>query len=81
MDMKEVPESSNIKAYGYDPTTGRMTVRFNNGREYEGAVDPKIYEQFELAPSKGTYYAVAIRPVAKMEFVRESIPKPPEDGA
>ena len=46
----------------YDPETQTMTIWFPNGRSYDyDGVPPDVYEGFQAADSKGSYYNARIR--------------------
>lgn len=54
--------SRNLAAMGYDQVTGELQVQFQNGAiySYQG-VPPEVYQGLVNAPSKGQYFAYAIR--------------------
>ena len=54
--------STNLAAMGYDPVSGELQVQFQNGRIYSYQNVPmEIYQGLVNAPSKGTFFAQAIR--------------------
>lgn len=60
MDMKEVENSSNITAYGYE--NGVLVVRFKGGAEYvHDNVPEDVARSFEGAGSKGSFYHAFIK--------------------
>lgn len=62
-DPANIPvESSNIRAVGYEPTTKKLFVRFQNGTLYEYAdVPEQTFNEFNDAHSKGKYFSASIR--------------------
>lgn len=60
------PDSTMIARAEYDPTTETMTVEFKrpgaNVYTY-GSFPAKVWEEFEQAPSKGSFFAKHIRPL------------------
>jgi hypothetical protein len=61
MEMIRV-NSSAMHAVGYDPTTRRMRITFDQGDSYDFCGVPlHIYEGLMRAPSKGVYYNAHIR--------------------
>lgn len=61
MEMIHV-NSSAIRAIGYDPTTSRMNIAFEQGETYSFCKVPAhVFEDFLNARSKGTYYNDHIR--------------------
>lgn len=55
--------SSDIAALGYEPTNGEMQIQFTTGRIYSYQnVPPELYNAFVTAPSKGSFFAAAIKP-------------------
>ena len=66
-DMIEV-ESSNIAAVGYDEEVKKLLVRFKSGHEYAyDDVPESTFEAFLAAPSKGQFFAAAVRGVYAYE--------------
>lgn len=58
------PESSTILGGSYDPTTSTLTVRFVTGKTYDfGSFPLKLWREFYLAASKGSYFGKVIRPM------------------
>lgn len=56
MQMRPV-SSSAIEAVGYDPSIGRMRIRFTGGNEYDFCGVPEsVYRGLISSWSKGTYY-------------------------
>ncbi|WP_353221113.1 KTSC domain-containing protein [Salinisphaera sp. S4-8] len=61
MEMIAV-SSSAIRAVGYDPTTQRMNIRFQQGHTYSFCrVPASVFEGLLAASSKGSYYDRHIR--------------------
>jgi hypothetical protein len=62
-DVKMTPISSSaIEAVGYDPSTGRMRIRFTGGSEYDFCGVPEhVYRDLMSASSSGIYYNDHIR--------------------
>ena len=62
------PESSNISSASYEPDAERLTVRFQRGAgftpcyHYTG-ISLALWHDFFHAPSKGRFFAEAIRPM------------------
>lgn len=55
-------QSSNIKAYGYQPEGQILEVLFTNGSAYQYAGVPgKLFGEFTKAPSLGSFLAKNIR--------------------
>ena len=49
--------SSNLRAVGYNPQTGTLTIQFRNNRIYEYFNVPQhIFDGLLTAPSKGRYH-------------------------
>lgn len=62
--MFDSPESSTIKSGSYNPMSEMMTIHFGTGKTYDYDNFPlKLWKEFERAKSKGTYFALVIRPV------------------
>lgn len=56
MEMISI-QSSAISAIGYDEPSGRMAVRFKQGRTYTYCRVPRsVFQAFLNASSKGEYY-------------------------
>lgn len=54
--------STAIRDFGYDETTGRLTITFVSGRRYVyEAVPPKVFDAFSSAPSRGGFFNHEIR--------------------
>lgn len=69
-DMEYV-DSSNLEAIGYDDATNELHVRFKSKAEtyvYPG-VPRQVFEELQVADSKGAYFSQNIRPVYK-EFYK-----------
>jgi hypothetical protein len=61
-DMKKVA-SSNIDSIGYDKASKTLYVSFLSSGTYQyPGVPEEIFQGFEAAKSKGTYFAKTIRP-------------------
>ncbi len=59
MKLIPVDNSSNIKAYAYDPATKVLRVQFKNGGTYDYAEVPQeTVDAFVEADSKGSYLSV-----------------------
>lgn len=78
--------SSNIAAYGYDVTSGRLYVQFVSGYIYVyETVDPTTYASFDASDSKGRALHKMIIPghtATKIDIERENACKediPKED--
>ena len=55
-------KSSNVKALGFDPANGDMTVEFHSGDTYVyHQVGAEEYEKFLKAPSIGSHFHNHIR--------------------
>jgi hypothetical protein len=55
-------ESSNIKAIGHDPVTGKMRIEFRDGGLYEySEVQQNTFHAFLKARSQGGYFHARIR--------------------
>lgn len=61
--MEMIPvRSSAMRAIGYDTSTRRMRIIFEQGDSYDFcSVPPYVYEGLMRAPSKGSYYNDHIR--------------------
>ena len=58
----ETPDSSAIRAIRYDEERQRLLVRFIDGDEYAYVGVPgEVHRSFVDAPSKGRFFAEAIR--------------------
>lgn len=56
MERKPV-ESSTIKSVGYDREAKALEIEFSSGRLYQYYdVPDEIYNEFTLAPSKGSFF-------------------------
>jgi len=56
-----IVKSSNIIESAYNVDTKKMTVKFNNGMEYEyNEVPHEMYVQFRLAESQGKFFSSKI---------------------
>ena len=54
--------STAIRDFGYDVTTGRLTITFVSGRRYlYDDVPPAVFDAFEQAPSRGGFFNHEIR--------------------
>jgi hypothetical protein len=63
IEMKSVI-SSNISAIGYDEEAKELHVSFNKSGTYiYSNVEPKIFESFISADSKGKFFLANIKPV------------------
>jgi hypothetical protein len=61
MEMISV-RSSAITAVGYDPTTHRMKITFQQGKTYDFCgVPAEVYQGLMSANSPGSYYDQVIR--------------------
>jgi len=61
MEMIQV-RSSAIRAVGYDQSTRRMRITFEQGDSYDfGGVPLHVYDRLMSASSKGAYYNDHIR--------------------
>jgi hypothetical protein len=55
-------ESSNVLSYGYDPERKVLAVWFKSGELFHHhEVPAALWEGFQKAPSKGTFYGRAVR--------------------
>jgi len=63
--------SSNVEGFGYDRGEQVLTVRFPGGTYNYLAVPSKVYEEFLLAESRGSYLAREIK--SKFKFLRVRI--------
>lgn len=62
MDMHDC-SSSLIAAYGYEPKTEQMDIRFHKGGTYRYSnVPQEVFEGFLQADSKGRYFLAEIKP-------------------
>jgi hypothetical protein len=58
----ETPDSTAIRAIRYDEERQRLLVRFSDGDEYAFVGVPgEVHRSFADAPSKGDFFADAIR--------------------
>lgn len=56
--------SSDISAMGYDPDGNELQVQFTTGRIYSYPnFPPDLYQQFVMAPSKGSFFAMFIKKI------------------
>ena len=61
-DWIDTPESSNVVRYKYDKTKLVLSVEFKTGKVYDYAgVPSNVFEDMNLAPSKGSYVACNIK--------------------
>lgn len=61
MDMIRVISTA-ITAVGYDATTGRMRITFNQGRTYDFCrVPAQVHQGLMNAASKGSYFDRVIK--------------------
>lgn len=81
-------DSSQIHAHGYDPATGTLLLQFKrsvdgqrvggNVYQYTG-VPPELYDGFQKAESKGTFFGEHIKPEhKKYPFTKLGLPPAPE---
>ena len=57
------PNSSNIRAVGYDDETRELRVTFLNGATYSySAVPPETFEGLKSSPSVGSYFHHQVKP-------------------
>lgn len=62
MEMIQTPQSSNIASFGYDETGSTLIISFKSGGTYSySGVPLSIFEQMQLASSKGTFFANNIK--------------------
>lgn len=55
--------SAAVKAYGYDPVSRTLALRFGAGKVHHYKdVPPDVFESFEAAESKGRAFASFIKP-------------------
>lgn len=68
--------SSNVKAYAYDPTRNTLYIEFLNGRIYSYSnVPPSVANEFGQASSHGQYLNQNIKPrYTAKQVSREDIP-------
>jgi hypothetical protein len=71
--MNLIPvQSRAFRAYGY--RRGVLTVVFHSGKVYRyGWVPRRVFEALQAAPSKGHYFATAIRPHYRGRLVAEAL--------
>lgn len=63
MNFIPVKDSSNIEAYGYDPKTQELGVKFQSGRQYVYSNVPhSAWTAFQAATSKGKHHEARIKP-------------------
>lgn len=63
ISMVPVVSSSNVTAFGYDPTSNTLAVSFKGGSMYDYPnVPPEVHQAFADAESKGSYFLKQIRP-------------------
>lgn len=61
--MQPVVSSSNVSAFGYDPTTSTLAVEFKGGKLYlYPAVPASVFTGFQEAESKGSYFLRQVKP-------------------
>ena len=62
--MERTPvDSSNIISVGYDPEQQILEVEFKGGAVYQYTFFPEeMWMEFEMAPSKGKYFASQVLP-------------------
>lgn len=62
MDMKQVPNSSNILEAGHDPLTNKMRVKFRNQKLFEyDNVSAEQHANMMKADSVGSHFSKHIR--------------------
>lgn len=61
---RDAVSSSNIMSAGYDSASETMEIEFKGGAVYQYYnVSEHLYQQFELAPSKGQFFNIYIKNV------------------
>lgn len=77
--MKLTPcQSSNVSAYGYDPNTSTLVVRFKGGSVYSYSGVPEVvFRGLHGAESKGAFLARHVTRNAAYAFAK----MPPERAA
>lgn len=77
-DVVYIPvESSNVQEIGYDDDTETFFVKFSPKGNYPGTVyayygvEPEIYEQFMMSPSKGKFVWTHLRDRYEYERIYE----------
>lgn len=82
-DMTPVKKSSNVAAYGYDPTSNRLRVEFKNGRQYDyEGVSQKMADTLNEANeigNVGSYVGSVIKPNRPVKEVDRVLPRPPQE--
>lgn len=58
------PDSATILSASYDPDTETMIIAFKHGKSYVyNPIAAALWAEFEMAHSKGTFFAKRIRPI------------------
>ena len=74
MERKRFDGSSSIVAAGYDMIAQILEIEFTSGAVYAYKIVPqRIWDEFQVAQSRGTYFQTFIRPC----FEFDCIYKPP----
>jgi KTSC domain len=61
---RQVVDSDNLAALGYDEINGTLEVEFRTGRVYEYYRVPRtVFDELIGSPSKGAYFARNVRDV------------------
>lgn len=81
-DMREAKNSSNLQAYGYDPDSNILRVKYLTGKTYDyHNVPPKMYDTMLESHSVGSYIGRIIKPGCICKPVedepRKQLPQPP----
>lgn len=68
----EFPNSISINNCIYDPSTKNMTIEFTSGAKYRYQdVEQKVFDEFKIADSVGTYFYTKIRRNYKSERLED----------
>lgn len=69
--QREWVQSSHLATVGYDPATLVLEIRFRDGTAYRYfQVPATVHRHLMSAPSKGRYFAHAVRDIYRFERVR-----------
>lgn len=76
--MKQVPKSSNVHAYGYDPATKTLRVAFKSGTYDYAGVPSEVVAALDEAKSKGSFIATSIKGKFSSTKFQKDKPMPTE---
>ncbi len=75
-------KSSQIEAFGHDPSTSTLRVKFRSGQTYEyGEVSEEKFAEMKASESHGKFLASRIKPYHTATKVEPAAPEIPQEPA